>query len=127
MPLAPVHQFSREADQFRIPLDKTPVIPGNAVILAIWIVVTQLRPSELIAAQWHGNATGQGERRKQIPDLTSSQLLSLDVAGFAFEAVVGATVLVHPVAVVCAVHGVVLVGVAPAHLAHQPRSLALKR
>lgn len=89
-----------------------PVQPRDRVVLAIGVVVALLRAAEFVAAQQHRRAVGEqdgGQQRARHPGPLGQDG---GVVGRAFDAPVGAAVVVVAVAVVFAVGFVVPVGVA---------------
>ena len=95
-----------------MPLGERPVDPARLVVLAVRVVVAPLGAAELVPAEEHRHASGDGEGQQEVLDLPPAHRLDGRVVGFAFDAVVRAEVLVGAVPIVLAVGLVVFPRVA---------------
>ena len=57
-------QIGRELEQRLLPLIQIPMRPADFVVLAIGVIVSVLRPADLVAAADHRNALREKERHQ---------------------------------------------------------------
>src|SRR5260370_31092084 len=98
-----------EPEQPLILLHQLPIEPANLVILAISIVVSLLRPPDLISAQEHRNASREEQNRRKILDLQLAQRLNVGIVRCSLDATIPAQIIVDAIPVILAVGLVVLV------------------
>src|SRR5690606_29207845 len=98
-----------EVEERLLALVETPVVPGDLVVLAVGVVVAALGAADLVAAQDHGDALGEQQRRQQVALLALAQRQDMPIIGGTFDAVVPGVVLVDAIAVALVVGLVVLV------------------
>ncbi len=101
----------REALALRA-VQQAPVDPRRLVVLAVGIVVAVLRAAELVAAQQHGRALRQEQRREHRPLQPLPHVEDGGVLGRSLHAPVGGVVVGVAVLVVLAVGLVVALDVA---------------
>src|SRR5687768_3304162 len=77
MPVTEAQQPSSELEQRLV--DRGPVVPRDLVVLAIRVVVSPLRPADLIAPKQHGHALRQHQRREKVTLLTGSQCVDVGI------------------------------------------------
>src|SRR4029079_7063021 len=82
-----------EAQDPGVPIDEGPVEPAQLAVLAVGVVVAELRPADLVAHRDHRHADGQELDREQVPDLTIAQRLDRGAVRRALDAAVPAPVL----------------------------------
>src|SRR5687767_6220670 len=96
--LAPERQGTRrERRERRVVV--LPVEPGEFVVLAVSVVVAELRPPDLVAPKQHRHALREGKRRDEVPLLARSQRVDLRIVRRALDAVVPRAVVVLPAAI----------------------------
>ena len=93
-------------------VDVLPVEPGQLRVVAVGIVVAVLGPTQLIAAEQHGHALAEQQRRQQVAPLAGAQGEDRGVVGGALDAAVPGAVPGLAVTIAVAVGTVVLVVVA---------------
>ena len=86
-----------------------PVEPADLVVLAVGVVVAQLRAADLVATEQHGHALGEEQRGQEVALHAVARPLNPRRLGLALGAPVAAVVLVAAVVVVLAVGLVPLV------------------
>ena len=74
VPLAEGDQLADEAVEVGVAVDQRPVDPTDLVVLAPGVVVALLGPEHLVAAQDHGHALRDQERRHQVAGLAGAEL-----------------------------------------------------
>ena len=89
-----------------------PVHPGERAVVAVGVVVAELRAAQLVAVREHRDALREGERREQIALHARAQRQHRRVVARALDARVRAPVGVRAVAILLAVGFVVLALVA---------------
>jgi hypothetical protein len=101
-------ELARELEQRGALLLEAPVEPAELVVLAVGVVVAALRAAHLVAHEQHRHALREKQRREQVALLPLAELQDLRIVGLAFGAAVPRAVVALAVAVLFAVHLVVL-------------------
>ena len=107
--LAQPDEVTRKLQQVVLHRSQIPVEPTDFVVLAIGIVIAELRSSKLIAAAEHGNSLRKHQRGKKIPFLFFPQGINPLVIGRPFCSTIPAQVIVFPIGTILSVSLVVLV------------------
>src|SRR6516225_8789332 len=89
-------------------VDRRPINPADLVVLRIGVVVAALRPADLVPSKHHRRPLGKKQRREEVPLLTLADGDDRGIVGRAFDAMVEGTVVRLTIAVLLAVHFVVL-------------------
>ena len=85
-----------ESQQFRVPPHERPVEPSQRAVVAIGVVVAELRAADLVAHQQHRNPLAEEEQGQGVPDLPPSQGVDLRIVRLAFDAAVPGVIFVEP-------------------------------
>lgn len=117
MGLAQGNDLPGKTENIGVLFPKTPIVPGNLVVLAVGIVVALLSPPELVAAQEHRCALRQHQGGQKVFDLPGAGRFDMTIVGWAFDAVVITRVVMAAVLVVLAV-GLVVFGVIADQVVH---------
>src|SRR5688572_27156623 len=106
--LAPQRQGPR-GERRKGRVDALPVVPRDPVVLAVGVVVSLLRPADLVAAEEHRHPLRQREGRDEVALLPRAERVDLRLVGRTLDAVVpGAVVVLAAAASVVTVRLVVL-------------------
>src|SRR5262245_1288593 len=100
------NQIAHEAEKRAVGV--LPVVPRGLVVLAVGVVVSVLRPPDLVAAGQHRHALRQEQRREEIALLPAAKAVHVRIVGRPFGAAVPRSVVSLAVATVFAVGLVVL-------------------
>src|SRR5579862_3990219 len=90
-------QRADEVGQFVLARGGLPVDPARLVVLAVRVVVTRLRTTELVAGEEHRRALREEDGREHVAHLLTAQACDGRIVGWTFHAVVERTVVVGAV------------------------------
>ena len=107
-----VHELGGEIEQRALVGVEAPVDPREAVVVAVRVVVPELRAPQLVSVADHRHALREQQRREEIALLALAQGPDVRILGRTLDAAVPAQIVVLAVPVVLAVLLVVLVVVA---------------
>ena len=101
-------QLARESMNVGVGLQSIPVQPVQFIVLAIRIVVAQLRTPNFITHQQHGNSEGQQIDGKEVLDLPLAKFFDLRIIRRSLDAAIPTDIMVVSVAIVFVVGKIVL-------------------
>ena len=102
------NQAPDKAEQFGIGGFRIPIDPTDLIVLAICVVVSQLRVANSIPGQQHRNPLREKQRCQKVALLTGAQGLHLWIVGWPFHAAIPTSVIVGAVAILFPVCLIVL-------------------
>ena len=100
MPVPQARQPLHEGDEIRVPCAQSPVHPGNRIVLAVGVVVAELRPPELVPRLQHGNTLREEQGRQDVAHLTPAQCQHRRIIARTLHAAVPTEVVAGPIGIV---------------------------
>ena len=91
--------------------EESPVEPAGFIILAVGIVVSELRPPRLIAHENHRHARGEHCDGQEVFDLATSELFHRWIVAAALSSAIPAAVIIGAVVIAFPVRFVVFAAV----------------
>src|SRR3974390_578395 len=88
--------------------EERPVQPAYLVVLAVGIVVAELRLTDFVSHEYHRDTQREDRDDQEVLDLAIAQSFHLGVLGWTFNAAVPAAIVVSAVAIAFAVRVIVL-------------------